>query len=163
MAVEISNIRTERLPKRFLGYIQNTGPYQGDTELFGRLFTKVMKWRETKGLAHDQNTEAITVYHDDPEQVSENQQTISVGFTVPEGTTTSDDIQIMELPEALYLVGTFEIHPHEYGAAWNQVFEYIKNQNLKLTMHLMYESYRNEPHTHPEGKHIVDICIALEK
>ncbi len=162
MATIILNIKTEKLPERKLAYIANTGPYKGNTELFGKLFTKVAEWGKPKGLFNNPNTEAITVYHDDPEFVPEDQLTISVGFTVQEETDPDKEIQIMELPEGLYVVGSFEIFPTEYETAWNQTFEYIKSEKLKPSG-MMYESYKNEPNTHPEGKHIVDICIAIEE
>ncbi|MBQ4819657.1 GyrI-like domain-containing protein [Aquimarina sp. MMG016] len=163
MSVITSKISIEKLPKRTLAYIQNIGPYQGDTELFGRLFTTVMKWAQPKGLMHDPSSEAITVYHDDAETVPEDQQRISVGFTVPESTTPEGEIQMLEIPEGNYVVGSFEILPSQYGDAWSQVFDYIRNEKIIPSAKMMYESYKNEPDTHPEGKHIVDICVMIEK
>ncbi|WP_299441338.1 GyrI-like domain-containing protein [uncultured Aquimarina sp.] len=161
MSITISNISIEKIPKKTLAYIKYVGPYQGDTELFGRLFNSVMEWVQKKGLMNDPKVEAITVYHDDPETVPESQQRISVGFTVPENTNADHDIQILEIPEGSYVVGSFEILPNEYGSAWNEVFEYIKNKNL-VPSGMMYESYKNEPSTHPEGKHIVDINVMIQ-
>ncbi|MFD2564370.1 AraC family transcriptional regulator [Aquimarina rubra] len=161
MSITISNISVEKLPKKKLAYIEHMGPYQGDTELFGKLFTYVMEWAQPKGLMNDPKVEAITIYPDDPKTIPESQQRIRVGFTVPEDTTAENDIQVLEIPEGSYAVGSFEILPNEYGSAWNEVFEYIKNKNLVPT-DMMYESYKNEPGTHPEGKHIVDINVMLQ-
>ncbi|WP_299215286.1 GyrI-like domain-containing protein [uncultured Aquimarina sp.] len=161
MSVTISNISIEKLPKKKLAYIEHIGPYKGDTELFGKLFTSVMEWAQPKGLMNNPKMEAITVYYDDPKTVPESQQRIRVGFTVSENTKAENDIRILEIPEGSYVVGSFEILPSEYGIAWNEVFEYIKKKNL-MPSGMMYESYKNEPNTHPEGKHIVDINVMIQ-
>ena len=108
------------------------------------------------------NLESITIYHDDSEK-PEKDQRISVGITVPEGTTVDGDINIMEIPAGKYLVGEFEIFPNQYGEAWTETFSYLNENNLMPVTEPMYESYLNEPGKHPEGKHLVNICIALPK
>ena len=67
----------------------------------------------------------------------------------------------MALPPGNYAIGRFEIFPHQYEEAWNEVFEYIESEQLIIADGIMYESYRNDPHAHSEGKHIVDICVAI--
>ena len=150
-------------PKRTLAYIRHTGPYMGDTALFERLFKQVMAWVAPKGLLQGPDNEAMTIYHDHPDYVPVEKQRISVGFTVPEGTEGEGDIQIMELPAGRYAVGTFEILPDQYGLAWGQMMEYVQTEKLMLTeAGPVYESYKNDPREHPEGKHVVDICLALQ-
>jgi AraC family transcriptional regulator len=160
MSQEILDITKVHLPKRSLAYIRNVGPYMGDAKLFARLFERVM------GLLKERNVmrpdmEAITVYHDDPETVPVEKQRISVGFTVPEGTTPEGEIKILGLPESDYVVGTFELLPHEYARAWTDTFAYMGEHGYRPSGGPMYESYKNDPTEHPEGKHIVDICVAV--
>ncbi|WP_378182743.1 GyrI-like domain-containing protein [Aquimarina sp. SS2-1] len=161
MSITISNISIEKLPKKKLAFIEHKGPYQGNTQLFGKLFTSVMEWMQSKDVMHTSDIGAITVYPDDSSAVPESEQRIYVGFTVPEHTKADGDIQIMEIPEGSYVVGSFEILPSEYGNAWNEVFEFIKSKNL-VPSAMMYESYKNEPNTHPEGKHLVDINVMIQ-
>ena len=161
MTTTTNKVRVEELPQRLLACVRNTGPYKGNTALFERLFTKVQHWAASKGLLSDPSTEAITVYHDDTELVPEEQQTISVGFTVPQGTQGEGDIFTVEIPQGNYLVGSFEILPTEYEHAWQEMMDYITEEGIRPTGELMYESYRNDPRTHPEGKHLVDICVFL--
>ena len=156
-----STIKKVILPRRIFAYVNHTGPYMGDSALFERLFTQVMKWTSENGLMQE-GAEAITIYHDDPETTPPEAQRISVGFTIPEQIAPDGDIQIMPIQEGNFVVGSFEIFPNEYEEAWNQVYEYIKNEKIH-PLDLMYESYRNDPKNHPEGKHIVDICIAVEQ
>lgn len=160
MEVLTSEIKKRKLGARTLAYVRNVGPYMQNAELFSRLFGEVMSWATPKGLMQNPEMEAISVYHDDPYLVPENEQRISVGFTVPEGTEGEGKIQIMALPAGEHVVGSFEILPSEYGYAWKEVFEFIEAERLNPS-EVMYESYRNDPHTHPEGKHLVDVCVML--
>ncbi|NAS12265.1 AraC family transcriptional regulator [Poritiphilus flavus] len=158
--IEESKIQIKALPERNLAYIRHIGPYKGDTELFGRLFGEVYAWAGPKGVLARPEMEAITVYHD-PHTVPEEEQRISVGVTVPENIMAEGNMKILKLPKANYLVGSFEILPTEYGMAWESMLDHINEENLEYTG-MMYESYQNEPDKHPEGKHIVEICIALK-
>ena len=155
-----STFKTVEFPKKTLAFVRNIGPYKGDTKLFERLFNRVIGWMQPKGLLQP-NAECITIYHDDPEKVSEEKHRISVGFTVPEGTVGEKDIRIMEIPAGRYAVGSFEILPDEYGMAWEELYKYLGENNL-IPGRMMYESYMNDPREHPEGKHMVDICVAIK-
>lgn len=154
------DVTSTRLPKRTLAYVRHVGPYTGDSELFGRLFGVVSSSLGARDLLN-KGAEAITVYHDDPESVPVEKQRISVGFTVPDGTVGNDGIEILELPESDYVVGSFELLPHQYAEAWIKLFAYMGENGLAPSGGLMYESYKNNPKAHPEGKHVVDICIAV--
>ncbi len=158
---QVLKIRRERKPERVFAYITHVGPYMGDQQLFAKLFTKVLKWAEENDQVHP-NLEAITIYHDDPEAVPAEQQRVDVGVTIPSAILPSGDLHVMRLPERDFIVGAFEIHATEYGLAWNQVMNWIADRNLEIGLFPMYESYLNDPQTHPEGKHIVDICVPLK-
>lgn len=156
-----TSFRVVEMPARQLAYLRHVGPYMGDTELFERLFSQVFEWLLAKGI-NQPDMESISVYHDDPDKVPAEQQRISVGFTVPLGTSEEGDIKMMDLPAGKYLVGSFEIDSTGYREAWEDLFEFIGDNQLKpASSGLMYESYKNDPNEHPEGKHLVDICVAL--
>lgn len=157
----VSHIRLVKKPERTFAYIRNVGPYMGNQALFKRLFSKMIHWARVNNLMQP-DLETITIYHDDPEAVPADEQRISVGVTVPEGTIPGGDIQIMKIPYGDFVVGSFEIDPEDYGVAWQHVMEWVVNQELDFKLDPMYESYRNDPRKHPEGKHIVDICVPIE-
>ena len=155
----LATFKTVDLPKRTLAYVRNVGPYQGDTKLFEKLFNEVSSWLMSKDLLIP-HAECISIYHDDLETVPVEKQRISVGFTVPEGTIGEGNIKIMEIPAGKFFTGTFEIFPNEYGMAWEELMTELYKSNLKLG-EFMYESYKNDPNEHPEGKHITDICVSV--
>jgi AraC family transcriptional regulator len=154
-----AKFKTIELPKRTFAYVRNVGPYMGDTELFERLFNEVIACLAPKNLLSP-SSECLSMYHDDPESVPAEQQRISVGFIVPEGTQGEGNVEIMEIAESKFFVGAFEIFPNEYGQAWGEVTKHLNKNNLTETG-VMYESYKNDPNQHPEGKHVVDICLAV--
>ena len=155
-----ANITQANHPDKYLACIGHLGPYMGDPALFERLFAEVGDWMKIKGLFR-QNTESISVYHDDPQQVPPEKQRISVGFTVPKDTIGDKKIQILKIPAGSYALGLFEIKMEEYSDAWAAMMTFMENNHLNPNG-LMYESYKNDPSQHPEGKHQVEICVGVK-
>ena len=149
------------LPARQFAYARNVGPYMGNAALFGRLFQQVSAFLQPKGLLGPA-AEAMTIYHDNPAEVPPAEHRISVGFTIPEAIPADGGIQVMEIPAGDYLIASFEIHMHQYPAAWGAFRQYIVDQGVELSGEFLYEVYRNDPGTHPAGKQLVDICGALK-
>ncbi len=159
METKTANLRIAKLPRKTLAYIQHTGPYRGDTRLFERLFLQVSTWVKNRGMNLPVH-EAITVYHDDAGRVPEDKQRISVGYTVPDDTIGTGNIEIMEIPAGEYVIGSFEIPAESYGEAWSETMRFIQEHKYAPSG-IMYESYKNDPRTHPEGMHQVEICIGV--
>ena len=154
-----SKFKTVKLPKRTFAYIRNVGPYQGNQELFAHLFGQVVQYLMPRNLLIP-GEECISMYHDNPDRVPESEQRISVGFTVPEGTKGEGAIQVMEIPAGKFFVGSFEIRAEEYGQAWDEFMSELMEEGL-IMGNIAYESYKNDPKTHPENKHIVEICVSV--
>jgi AraC family transcriptional regulator len=162
MIAESVTLKIVEFPKRKLAYVRHVGPFMGNEELFENLFKEVMEWAGPEGHMTIPDMEAISIYHDDPETVPQGKQRISVGFTVPISIEhATGNIQIMEIPAGKYALGHFSIKPNEYGEAWEEMMHFIAEENLSMADGPMYESYKNDPRTHPEGLHLVDICVAL--
>lgn len=159
METRTADLRIAKLPKKTLAFIRHTGPYAGNERLFERLFLQVSTWVKNRGMILPVH-EAITVYHDNPERVPEDRQKISVGYTVPDDTKGKGNIEIMQIPAGEYVIGSFEIPAEGYGEAWNETMRFIREHKYAPSG-LMYESYKNDPRTHPEGMHQVDICIGV--
>ena len=163
MIAEPVTFKVVEFPRRNFAYIGHTGPYMGNPALFERLFLKVQDWANPQGFMNIPDLEAISIYHDSPELVPEEKQRISVGFTVPLSVEHAQgEVQIMEIPAGKFALGHFEILPEDYGEAWEEMMGFISDEKLVMSdTPIMYESYKNDPSTHPEGKHLVDICVSL--
>jgi len=86
-SVKPHSINVKELAARQVAYVRHVGSYAGDEALFGRLFSTVTNWAGVRGILHRPDVEYLAIYHDDPEVTVPDQLRISVGVTVPAGTT----------------------------------------------------------------------------
>lgn len=122
------------------------------------------KWAEPKGYLNRQGVYFIAIYHDDPNVTDEDKRRISVGITVPEGTIGSGKINIMKIPAGKYAVAHYVINQGEYQESWDKVYcEWLPESGYEPDDRPCFEIYLNDPKSHPEGKHIVDICVPIKK
>lgn len=162
MIAEPAIFKIVEFPERRFAYVRHTGPNMGKVELFEDLFSKVKEWADPMGFMTIPDMEAIAIYHDHPDIVPAEKQRISVGFTVPLSIKHAEGmVEVMCIPKGKYAIGHFEIYPDEYEKAWEEMMNFIIDEKLAVAKGPMYESYKNDPRTHPEGKHLVDICVAL--
>ena len=140
-------------PDLQVAYIEHVGPY----DQIGQAFPRLMAWAGPRGVFEDPGALVLGVYLDDPEATPADQLRSRACVTVPPGTTGEGDVGTMTLPGGLFAVGHFEIDPSEYGAAWSEVYHYIPQSGHVPDERMCYEVYLNDPATHPEGRHVVDI------
>lgn len=160
--VEAQSIEVRDLPAKTLAYLRHVGPYAGDDNLFERLWGQFMAWAGPRGILGPQS-ECMTIYHDNPEITEQEKLRISLGCTVPPHTETSGEINLLDIPEGRYVCARFEIHPSDYGAAWNTVMtEWLPQNGWEPSDAPAYECYLNDPKTHPEGKHIFEIRLGVQ-
>ena len=156
-------IEVKQLPKTTVAYVRHIGPYKGDTELFGRLFGKVMNWAGSRNLINFPKTKLITIYHDDPNITDENNLRISVCVTVPDDTETDGDIGKMVIQKGNYAIGDFEISVNEYEDAWHTMCgKWLPQSGYQFDDRPCFEICLNNPEEHPQNKHIIQICIPVK-
>ena len=158
-----TNVTIEDFPETHLAYIRHTGPYAGQSALFGQLFGKLMQWAGPRGLFQPPATKFITVYHDDPAITEESKQRISCSMTVAADTAVEGDVGKMMIPAGKYAVGHFEIAADQYGDAWTSLYKgWLPESGFQPDDRPCFELYLNDPNTHPENKHIVDIYVPVK-
>jgi AraC family transcriptional regulator len=156
-------IEVKDMPAFHVAYVRHIGPYKGDTELFGGLFGRLMKWAGPRDLLRFPETKCMTVYYDDPKITDEEKLRVDACITVPENTAVEGEVGKMTVPGGKFAVGRFEINPDEYEAAWNSMMGgWLPESGYQCDDRLCYELYQNDPKEHPENKHIVDICIPVK-
>ena len=142
-------VEVKDMPDLHVAYVRHTGPYQGNSELFGDLFGRLMTWAAPRGLLRFPETMVLAVYHDDPGITDEDKLRVSACITVPEDTLVEGEVGKMTVPG-------------EYGEAWDFVFgKWLPESGYQPDDRLCYELYHGGPDEHPEGKHVVDICIPV--
>jgi AraC family transcriptional regulator len=155
-------VGVQNLPELQVAYVRHTGPYAGDAKLFERLFGRLSRWAEPRGLIRP-DALFLTLYHDSPELTEPGKQRISVCLSVPKGTPVESEIGTMPVHGGRYAIGRFELRADEYGGAWNYMAAvWMPDSGYQFDDFPCMEIYRNDPGEHPEHKHIVDICIPVK-
>lgn len=159
-----NNIKFEikKLPAIDLAYVRYIGPYAGDEKLFAGLFGKIMGWAGPRQLLNFPETKAVCVYHNDPNVTEPEKLRVSVGVTVPADTKVDGEIGKMTLEAGKYAVGHFEISTDEFKNIWDNICGAIVAAGFEPADGPCFELYYNDASTHPEHKHILDICIPVK-
>lgn len=157
-----SEVRIEELPDMEVAYIRHIGPYQGDGELFGRLFGALFRWAGPRGLFNNPDFLCMSMYYDNPDLTDDEKLRLNVCMTVPPDTAVDGEIGKLSIKGGTYALARFEIDTDQYGDAWDAVFAgWFPVSGYQPVDQPCMEIYRNDPTGHPEHKHIVDICIPV--
>ena len=159
----LKQVEVKEIPELHVAYVRHTGPYQGDSELFEGLFQKLMMWAGPRRIMSNPDTQCLCAYHDDPEITDADKLRVSVCVTVSEGTPVDGEIGEMTIAGGKYAVAGFELTPDKYQQAWDTVFgSWLPQSGFQPTDGICYELMKGDPAEHPEGKHVVDICVPVK-
>lgn len=157
-----AEIKVKNLPELHVAYVRHIGPYKGNSELFKNLIEKLMTWAGPRDLIKFPDTKLLNVYHDNPEITDESKHRLSVCISVPPDTKVDGEIGKMVIPGGKYAVGYFEIGSDEFQAAWNTIFGgWFPESGYQPADGVCFEICLNNPEEHPDGKHIVEICVPV--
>jgi AraC family transcriptional regulator len=158
----IAQVEVKDWPETHLAYIRHVGPYQGDGALFEKLFGRLMQWAGPRNLLNFPETKMMSVYHDDPKLTDDDKLRLTVAITVPEGTAVDGEIGYMTLPAGKHAIARFELLEDEYAQAWEAIYKgWLPESGYQPADSPAFELYHNSPDQHPEGRHIVDICVPV--
>ena len=156
-------IEVKNIPDFHVAYIRHIGPYQGDGQLFGRLFGRLCQWAGPRGLLNFPETKMLSIYHDPPDLTDDEKLRLSVSISVPEETEVDGEIGKMKIAGGKYAVANFELAENEYSEAWETIYgKWLPQSGYQPDDKPCYELYLNDPETHPEKKCIVDIHIPVK-
>lgn len=152
----------KKLAEREVAFVSFTGNYIGNAQVFKDLFDKLCGWAGPKGLISSESV-FLSSYQDDPNTTPPDELKLELCMSISSDTRVDGDIQKKVLPGGKYTVMRAELTgPEEYGPAWNDVVEWIVNNNYEIDMSRpSYEIYLNNPEEHPEKHHIIDICMSV--
>ena len=156
-------VEVKEMPQLNVAYVRHIGSYKGDSKLFEGLFDKLMKWAGPRGLLRFPETQVLSVYHDDPKITDEDKLRTSACITVPKDTPVDGEVGKMAIPGGKFAVASFEIAGDEFEDAWNMLMGgWMPASGYQPDDRRCYEIMHNNPKEHPEGKHIVDICVPVK-
>ncbi|MBN1541970.1 AraC family transcriptional regulator [candidate division KSB1 bacterium] len=158
-----AQVEIKTLPEMTVAYLRHVGPYQGDSQLFGKLFDKLFKWAGARGLLRFPETQVLSVYYDDPELTDHDKLRVDVCLTVPADTRTDGEIGKATLRGGRYAVARFELGSDQFQQAWDAVFVgWLPESGYQPDDGPCFELYHNNPDEHPDHKHIFDICVPVK-
>ncbi len=144
-------------------YLRHTGSYKDLGLVFEKFIHKLINWAAARDLMKNTELKLLAIYHDNPEITEDEKQRTSVCMVVPEDVEGDGEVGKMVIPSGKYAIGHFEIDASEYGDAWNYLYgQWLSNSGFEPTDGFAFEMYRNDPNTHPEKKHIVDIYLPVK-
>lgn len=156
-------VKVKNIPSFTVAYVRHTGPYKGNSNLFENLWTKLSTWAGPRDLMSQPDLKCMCVYHDDPEITDEKNLRLSICISVPENTKVEGEIGKMEIPEGKYAVAHFEINSDEYQKAWDYLYgQWMPQSGYQPDDGFCYELMLNDPSTHPEHKHIIEIHVPVK-
>lgn len=142
-------------------YLRHTGPYQGDAELFERLFSKLFAWAGPKGILDNGDFQTAIVYHDDVNVTDKSKLRTSVCLTAPKNTKIDGEIGKMVLEKGKYVVARFTVKAEEFQKAWDWLMEkWFPSSGYQPDDKACFELYPEEP---KNGIFKVDICVPVRK
>jgi AraC family transcriptional regulator len=157
MPVPAKHVNVEEMEAFTVAYVRHVGPYAGDAALFGQLFGRLAAWAGPRGLLGP-STKSLCIYHDNPEITQPAKLRLSCCISVPPSTKVGGEIGLMEIAAGKYARAHFEISEKEFGGAWEWFMgQWMPQSGYQPADGLCYELCLNDPGTHPEGKHIVDL------
>lgn len=161
--VENAPVEVKNIPEMTIAYIRHIGPYKGNVELFESLWGKMMKWAGPRGLLSQEDMKSLCIYHDNPDITDEENLILDICISVPEDTEVSGEVGKRTIAAGKYAVAHFEISPEEYEQAWNYIYgSWFPESGYEPADGVCYEQCLNDPHSHPEGKHCIDICVPVK-
>jgi AraC family transcriptional regulator len=106
----------------------------------------------------------LSAYYDDPAVTPPEELKLEVCMSIPEETEVDGEIKKKKLPGGKYMVMRVELTgTEEYAAAWEKAVEWLILNKFEIDMSkASYEVYLNDPREHPQGHHIVDICMPIK-
>ncbi|MBN2238837.1 MAG: AraC family transcriptional regulator [Dehalococcoidales bacterium] len=159
-----TDVEVKDLPEMTVAYLRHIGPYQGDTDLFGRLFGQLMTWAGARNLLNFPETKLLTVYYDDPDMTDDSKLRMDVCITVPENTKVDGEIGKSKISAGQYAVAHFEIDSDQYSEAWKTVYSvWLPQSGYEPADGPCFELCPADPDSYGEKtRHVVDICIPVK-
>jgi len=155
------DIKINNFNDMYVVYTRHIGPYKGDSKLFRSLYKKLFNWIESRDL-FNKSTKFITLYNDFYGLTEESKLKITICATVPKDTSIDGNIGKLCIKGGKYAVFHFEIFENQYEAAWALVYgQWLPESGYQPADKPPFEILYNDPKSHPQNKHILDICLPI--
>ena len=162
--MKLNEPEIKNLQPKVVACVSFKGNYIGKPEIFAKLFNTLGAWAGPKGLITPE-THFLSSYPDDPNVTPPDELRLDACMILPEDVITCEgEIEKKILPGGQYAIMHCELSgAEEYDNAWESIVEWIEESEYTLDMSRpSYEIYLNNPETHPQKHHILDICLSVK-
>lgn len=154
----------QKMPEIHVAYVEHKGLHEGGGEVYDELLGKLTGWAIPNGYWDFPRTTKIICIYPDPPGVPESEKRLWLGITLQRIVPAPAGINTMTIPENTCAVGGFVIAEREFADAWGFMYDrWLPENGYRPAEGLSFELQENDSCTHPEKKHIVDICIPVRK
>ncbi|MDL2224238.1 GyrI-like domain-containing protein [Bacteroides sp. 519] len=153
-----ANIEVKEMPEMKAVYVRHIGAFNQ----IGQAYEKLFKWAYPRGLYTPNVSKSASITHDDPSVTELDKIRQSACIIIEEDVKVDGEIGKLTIPGGKYAVGHFELGFADFEKAWNSMCNWFVESGYQQGDGCTYELYHNDYTTHPEQKHIVDICIPVK-
>ena len=146
-------------------YLRHTGSYESLAAAFQPMLGKLLQYGMSNGLIGHEPLRLFAIYHDNHNITDSTQLKTSICMAVPDHVQAEDEFSKLSLPGGTYAIGHFEIATsQETREAWDYMYgQWLPESGLIPDDRYVLEMYMNDPNTHPEKKHLIDIYLPVKK
>ena len=156
-------VTVKQLQPCTVAYIRHIGPFIGETKTWRRLFDRLTQWVASRGLLKCPGSQFYTVFRDQIEITDFAKFKADVCVSVDAGTKAEGEVGVTTLAGGKYAVALFEIDADQYEQAWGMLYsDWLPNSGYQPDQRCCYEKYLNDFRSHPQQKHIIEICIPIK-
>jgi AraC family transcriptional regulator len=142
-------------------YVRNLNIHNHDSETFGKMFDQLFSWATPRNLINFPETKALTVYRSNANL--EGMLQADVCLSVPEKITGEGLIGNTTISGGLYAIFHKEAPMTECFKTWNYIYDvWFEENGYQPDNRNFFLSHLNDPKTHPENFHIIDIYIPIK-
>jgi AraC family transcriptional regulator len=151
----------ENLEEFNVVYIRNLNIESHDSETFGEMFEQLFSWAVPRNLVNFPETKALTVYRSNANLSGMVQA--DVCLSVPENIIGEGVIGNTKISGGLYGIFHKEAPMSECFKTWTYIYEvWFEENGYQPDNRNFFLSHLNDPKTHPENLHIIDIYIPIK-
>ncbi len=148
-------------------YLRHVGTYAEFGAKFQDMISRLIAWGFAQGVMIEGETKLLTIYHDNPEITQDDKRRTSVCISVPKETKASGEFGNMVISGGKYAIGHFVIDndmaAEQHAGAWEYLYgQWLPQSGYQPGDGPNFEIYLNDPSTHPEKKHFIDIYLPIK-
>ncbi len=160
----LAPVALEERPAQRVAYVEQIGHFQGNGEIYDVLLQKLLDWAiPANAWNFPAKTLIVCIYPDDPQSTPPEQQRLWLGITISNDATPPERIRTLTLPAGPHAIGRFAVTADQFGPAWGYMYGEWMAQSGHVPAGLAFELQKNDSSEDPGQKHLVDICIPVQK